>query len=284
MDNIIIYSNGCSHTEVPDTEYQSSYTDIVFQEVFKTTDYIIKPISSGVINSDSKDEIEIPNENVIFRQARFGKSNDLIFFETINFINYIYSIGKKIDLITLQWSGPNRRFHTDHNGTIFNVNPHDFSELGIKFEPIATEHTIHFMKLFQDICKLYKIKYICIPYMEVDNKVFKKNLYKDTLDFSNYTTSIIKGHRNDFRKKRLVVDLQGHPSAKGIYEIGKTICNKFNINSIKNIEHYFSKKDLVRTLLKEKDKQVLKTHFTELGDATDSELIKLFNNLTKKLF
>lgn len=266
MNNIIIYSNGCSHTQVCDDIYCNSYSDIVFKEYYGDLLYETTYLHTGLINNKLKFTILNSNKkNTIFRQSLYGKSNDLIFFETINFINLIYSENKNIDLLLVQWSGVNRRIHSEPDGTITNINPHDSPELGVKFEPLATEQTLQYMKLLEDICNLYNIKYVCIPYMEVDNKVFETSIYRNQINFLNYTASILVGHRNDFRKNGLAVDFHGHPNAHGVYELAKLICEKLGIDKINNKEFYFTDTELNHSPNK-REQSLIKKYFKELGD------------------
>lgn len=265
MEKIIFYTNGCSHTAMSDTEYNTSYSEIVFKELYGEEYYMKFKLSNGISTKLLKHYIENTNENVIYQQAKHGKSNDLIFFETINFIHSCISTNKKIDLILLQWSGVNRRFHTNFEGDILNVNVHDNKGYGIKFEPVATSQTLQYMKLFEDICKFYNIKYICIPYMEVDESVFNQSIYKNQIDFTKYTTSLTEGHRNYFRKDGYSIDFHGHPNAQGVYHLSELILKLLGKNKISPIEHYFTEYDLKKQAT-DKEQSLMKKLYNKLGD------------------
>lgn len=264
---MIIYSNGCSHTKTADFFFSHGYFDIVAKELFNS-DYNIHDLNENkeFINKS------FDSKNIVFKQSECGKSNDLIFYETINFIYSVLNTNLKPNLLLIQWSGPNRRFHTDFDGNIINVNPHDNSELGIKFEPLASIQSLQFMILLQDVCNLYNIDYIFIPYMELDKESCQNNELVKKLNTSKYTTSIFEGHRNSFRKNGMSMDLQGHPNFYGIYFLSKKILDILGY-SIQPIEKYIEPRDIV--LSKHEKENFIKKYSNELGDAVINSVKKL---------
>jgi hypothetical protein len=233
---MIIYNNGCSHTYEAYTKFSNSYIDIVASEL---TDFKFKSIypSRGFFKKDRNNSIA--DNHIIYKNAYNGKSNDLIFFETLNFIYTKLFQNQKIDLLVIQWSGPNRRFHSLPNGKIANINLYDNYELGVKFEPLATEQTLHYMKVLQDLCQMYDINYVFIPYMEMDETVANNHPILKLLNKDKFTGSIIEGHRRDFLKKNLTRDVGGHPNMYGVYKLAELILGVLGLSLTREIKHYF---------------------------------------------
>jgi len=264
---MIIYSNGCSHTKFGDDFFSISYPEIVIKEMCDD-DYVVDDLDRGFDNTEKNRILnkKYSSKNILFKHAFYGKSNDLIFYETLNYLYTTLNSDKKPDLLIIQWSGPNRRFHTDVYGTIIDVNLHDNPELGVKFEPIASEQTLQYMIALQDICKLHKIKYIFIPYMELDESVVLKSPLYEKINLNNYTIDIVEGHRNYFRKNFLVVDIQGHPNFYGIYEISKLILKKLDYQ-ISDISKYITESDIRDSVFVDKnDKNFIQKFAYRLGD------------------
>jgi len=273
---MIIYSNGCSHTRGGEDFFSNSYVDIVVKELSNESHKIIN-LNDRLDNKELKKIINTNKKNCVYKHAFYGKSNDLIMLETINFIYSMNSLNKKIDLLLIQWSGPNRTFHSLPSGDVLNINPHDYPEKGLKFEPIATEQTLQYMKLIQDLCVLYNINYVCIPYMEVDESVLKYNIFKNDIDFSKYTGLIEIGHRNDFRKNGWAMDIHGHPNGLGIYKLAEMILKIVGKPNLKDINFYFSTEEQ-NFYINKQEFRLNKKYYKELGEGF------IPKNIIKKLF
>lgn len=224
-----IYSNGCSHTAghlSPRGHSHIKFTSYQIMGDYKLIDVDI-PFKSPKFNYNKH---FLNNEgNKLFFEASNGKSNDLIFFETYNFINNSLKNNIKIDYVVIQWSGANRTFYTLPNGGIDNINLFDNTHLGIKFEPMASLQTIQYMHILQELFDKNNIEYAFIPYMELDSKSFNKFDLSKSLDLSRFTEHPTKGHLNYFLKnKEFICDEQGHPSNKGSYYISKLTLNILN--------------------------------------------------------
>ena len=61
------------------------------------------------------------------------------------------------------------------DGSLKNVNPFDNFELGVKFEPFATEQSLQYILILQDLFKKHNINYCFIPYMEFDSEEIQRN-------------------------------------------------------------------------------------------------------------
>lgn len=270
---MVIYSNGCSHTKTSDHFFSHGYIDIISKELFGES-YKQIELPRG-LNNDEKNELinkDINSSNIVFKHSLSGKSNDLIFFETLNFIYTTLSTKIKPDLIIIQWSGPNRRFHVEYDGNIVDVNAHDNSELGVKFEPIATEQTIQYMVTLQDICKFNEIDFIFIPYMELDKDVAIDNPLVKRLELDRFSTLPTEGHRNYFRKNGLSMDIQGHPNFYGIYELSKIVLKILGKN-IRPIDFYIQKDDIKNS--NHPRSGFIKKYSSEIGDGVLEHIKKL---------
>jgi len=273
---MIVYINGCSHTKGGEDNFSNSYVDIVVKELSDEPHESII-LDNGLNNKKLKKIINTNKQNCVYKHAFYGKSNDLIMLETINFIYSMNSLNKKIDLLLIQWTGVNRRFQSEPNGDVTNINPHDLPDRGLKFEPIATEQTLQYMKLIQDLCILYNIDYVCVPYMEVDESVLKDNIFKNDIDFSKYTCPIEIGHRNEFRKNGWAMDIHGHPNGMGIYKLAEMILKILGKSTLRDINFYFSHKES-NYYVDSKQFELNKKYYKELGEGF------IPKNIIKKLF
>ena len=229
---MIIYSNGCSHTADIDYSDELVYIDVVAKELFKSKEYNIVHLEKGfylndtfhnVSNGKNFDFSKIEDTNYLFKHANSGKSNELIFFESYNVIKDILYNNIKLDYVVIQFSSPNRTIHTEPTGKLLEVTPFDNSEKGLKFEPFASEQTLQYMVLLQDLLKQNNITYCFIPYMELDEAVLDATDKLKYLDESKFTASLKEGHRNYFIDNKLVIDSAGHPNTIGYNRLAKMI-------------------------------------------------------------
>lgn len=246
---MIIYSNGCSHT-TKNHPYFKSYIDLVADTLMGTYDELslgsnINDIWElhSIDNKIQEFKIHSPEKNVLIRNAHHGKGNDTILFETYNSIKSLVSKNIKIDYVVIQFSGVNRRMHTTPNGEYEFINPFTNSELGVKFEPVATEQSLQYMLILQDLFKSNNIKYCFIPYMEFDATVLKKSNITKLIDNDFLIRGLDVGCRNEFRSKGRTCDAAGHPNTLGYYELAKSVLEKFNLEEqLKSIDVYFEMK------------------------------------------
>ena len=244
---MIIYSNGCSHTSDVKQNYDNVYIDILANEVLQN--YKTIKVQEGYYNKFKNFNFKDldTDTNYLLKNADHGKSNDLIFFESYNIIKDSIINNVKLDFVIIQFSGVNRRIHSNPDGSLLNVNPFDNSELGVKFEPFATEQSLQYILILQDLLKEHSIKYCFIPYMEFDSDTLDKSSNLKFIDTKYLTTTLYKGHRNNFRTNGYVNDAPGHPNHQGYYILAKIILKKLGLSDkINPIEDYFSDKIIKR--------------------------------------
>ena len=240
---MIIYSNGCSHT-TKNHPYFKSYIDLVADTLMGTYDELSLSANINAINElhDISDNV-ITDQDLLIRGAHHGKGNDTILFETYNCIKSLVSENIKIDYVVIQFSGVNRRIHTTPNGEYEFINLFTNSELGVKFEPVATEQSLQYMLILQDLFKSNNIKYCFIPYMEFDATVLKNSNITKLIDNDFLIRGLEVGCRNEFRSKGRTCDAPGHPNTLGYYELAKLVLEKFNLEEqLKPIDVYFEMK------------------------------------------
>lgn len=272
---MIIYSNGCSHTaDAMEYRYDNVYIDIIAKEILEN--YKLIKVQEGYYNDFKNFNFKdlYTDTNYLLKNAAHGKSNDLIFFESYNIIKDSIINNVKLDFVIIQFSGVNRRIHSNPDGSLLNVNPFDNSELGVKFDPFATEQSLQYILILQDLLKEHSIKYCFIPYMEFDSDTLDKSSNLKFIDTKYLTTTLYKGHRNSFRKKGFVMDAPGHPNHLGYYKLAKMIMKKLGLSDkIKSIEDYFSKK----TIKKDNEYllpllELIKEHGDVLKDGTNDDM------------
>jgi len=272
---MIIYSNGCSHTADMGANFHNVYIDIVAKELLKTYEKIYACEGHYNKNKNFKFYELNSDKNYLIKHAEHGKSNDLIFFESYNIIKNAINDNVKLDYVVIQFSGVNRRIHTLPNGGLLSVNPWDNSALGVKFEPFATEQSLQYLLILQDLLNQNFINYVFIPYMEFDSDVLSKSDKLDYIDNERLSTSLFSGHRNDFRKRGMTVDASGHPNFLGYYELATIVLDKFHYakDNMKDIETYFSKRIRERDLYKDEPGiRWIKKYGDILGDGTEDEV------------
>lgn len=223
---MIIYSNGCSHTQGHCTG--KTYDDIIAHTIMGS-DYmrkvLLKSSADSLLDYDAlftNQAIENKDNNILLKNAMSGKGNDLIFFETYTFVTSLLNRGYKPDYVIVQTSGPNRRYHATDFGEYQEVNPHDNWDLGLKWEPWGTLETMQYVHVLQELFVSNNIPYVFVPYMEWDMETFNKSPYKDLIDYTKFTVNPLEGHRNSFREMgTFTCDEAGHPNAYGYYELYK---------------------------------------------------------------
>lgn len=283
---MILLTNGCSHTRGACRNcYEDSYSSIVAKSLMGG-DYLQLTLREYEMNSFTFTRFinlikENPKKNIHLLLADYGKSNELIFFETLNILHQFDKNNIKVDFSIIQWTGPNRRVHSLFD-KIVNVNPHDNYDYGVKFEPWASTTTLQYMVVIQNELKKRNINYCFVPYMEVyrDSNI-DFNLY-EFLELEKFTTNPYEGHRNDFRYRNLCCDVSGHPSLLGNYVLANKVIDILGYSeSILGFYDYFKKTKLGISphlgLTDEiiSNKSIIQNLKGRLGDGTKSELKKL---------
>ena len=277
---MIIYSNGCSHTAGTEG-YDTYYNDIITRVINPNTSYEWANPTEGHYNTFKNVNFGTLDKNTtyLFKHAEHGKSNDLIFFETYNMVLDSIINNNKIDYAIIQFSGVNRRFHTipdvDKGVKILHVNPHDHHELGIKFEPLATEQSLQYLIILQELFKKHDINYVFIPYMEFDSSVLNLSSNVDLVDTTKLTCPLYEGHRNSFRALGYCRDGAGHPNYRGYYEIAKRCLDILNIQGIRPVEEYYSSERINFDDDLAQRQDFVKKFSKSLGDGTDYDLRKI---------
>lgn len=228
---MVVYSNGCSHTAGGCMKFQYTWPNIIIKSIIKNKSYKINPTEKEIGLFD----------NILYNEALHGAGNDYIFHKSIETISTLISKNKKPDHVIIQWSGPNRRLHTQPDGTILFINPWDYPELGVKFEPMGSEHTIHYMFALQEFLKQNEIEYWFFNYMQLDKSIKKLQIYKQ-IDFDRFInfgmgdSIIFKGLIDFFKSKNLCCDEQGHPNQDANFIIAKQFLDKIQTDMIEESE------------------------------------------------
>lgn len=228
---MVVYSNGCSHTAGGCMKFQYTWPNIIIKSIIKNKSYKINPTEKEIGLFD----------NILYNEALHGAGNDYIFHKSIETISTLISKNKKPDHVIIQWSGPNRRLHTQPDGTILFINPWDYPELGVKFEPMGSEHTIHYMFALQEFLKQNEIEYWFFNYMQLDKSIKKLQIYKQ-IDFDRFInfgmgdSIIFKGLIDFFKSKSLCCDEQGHPNQYANFIIAKQFLDKIQTDMIEESE------------------------------------------------
>jgi len=162
---MFILVNGCSHTSLfPNDSYYSIIShalDKDFELSFIKQQFVTTYLFGGDYDKSfgkgyEDDPFFLDYEKLALSLAYPGKSNDMIFSETYESINYLKRINKLPNYVFVQWSGPNRRAHVMPNSHWIDIHPTRLPELQVKFEPMASLQTLQYMLTLQDFLKSYK--------------------------------------------------------------------------------------------------------------------------------
>lgn len=231
---MIVYVNGCSHTEDVDknnTKY--TWPRILMGKLSELYGYY-RVIGCSLNNriDNSMSGFNQIKTDMLINDSVCGASNDYIFHTSLESINELLNNKIKPDLVIIQWSGPNRRENCDHNGNISFITPYENLDHHLKFEPMASKHTLHYMFSLQEILTKNGINHLFFNYMGLDESIKNTNvLYKidksKVLDFGNDT--IFNGLIDLFRSNGFIRDVQGHPNKLGSECISNKILEKLFI-------------------------------------------------------
>lgn len=224
---MVVYTNGCSHTAGGCIKFQYTWPNIIMKSIIGQSPYKINPNSNEIVKYN----------NILFNESMHGAGNDYIFHKSIETISSLISNGKKPNHAIIQWSGTNRRLHTTIEGYTIFVNQWDSPELGVKYEPMGSEHSIHYMFSLQEYLKKNKINYWFFNYMAFDKSIKKLEIYKQ-IDFSRFMNFgmgndiIFNGLINFFKSKNMCCDEQGHPDQNANFLIAKQFLDTIDNNVI----------------------------------------------------
>jgi hypothetical protein len=196
---MILYTNGCSITHGYLVGFENSWANVLSKN----------------------------NNFDLINDSKCGVGNDFIFHKSLESLIKLIDENKKPELVIIQWSGPNRRLHCDINGNYYYVNLTDHLKYQPKYEPMGSEHTLHYMFSLQEFLKINEIKYYFFNYMDLDHSVKSLNTYKKIDWECGAEITMI-----DLKKMGLVADDFGHPSLDGQYWIANNISKKLGYNKI----------------------------------------------------
>jgi hypothetical protein len=248
---MIIYGNGCSHSKHTDT-LQNGSSGFYLSEHFKLKNISTWNIFQWIqpVTFDKKlQSIYTEKDNFVLNVSNDGKSNDAIYFESVDNILKLIDNDCKPNLVTIQWSGPSRRMVMDtimenHNKLdttnetnmdmfITNCNPNDHSHLLPHLDPLGSIQTLFFIYSMQEFLKKHKINYTFHCYMELSLEI-KNHFIFDKIDTSKFVTFSNEDYFYEGwlprmkNKPNAIIDEQGHPSVLGKQYIAHRILQKLN--------------------------------------------------------
>ena len=283
---MLIYVNGCSHSIGVNQSYSWSY--VLGKSICRDILYV---------NNHGLDELkDIDTENnVLYNFADSGKGNDLIFFETIEFLNKCRNQNVRPDYVFIQWSGPSRFAKQSYDGSMELFTPSDNDIELLSFEPFASNRTLYFISALQDILNQMNVEYSFCCYMDLDAGSTNSETFNkiDLTKFIKFGKShpILGGFRNDMRSNGYIIDAAGHPSYFGHWFIANKFLEKLNIpnsdygfyeslTSFKNNLHMINMIMFYQDSMLDKDKVVLYSRDNKLKEGSKSEK----NDIRKSLF
>jgi hypothetical protein len=232
---MILYTNGCSHTD--DLPYTERY-DVNHKNTYAWPVKLMDNLSTNYKYIRNLDQLksdklnDLSQNDLAINDAVSGAGNDHIFHSTLESLGVLFNLNIKIDYVIIQWSGPSRREHIFPNGTgrVF-VNPTENLDYHLKFEPMASTHSLHYMYTLQELLKSKGIKYYFFNYIPLDNDIKKLSIYKQ-MDFNKFINfevgkeTIFNGLVNLIIDKKFNNDSQGHANLDGNTFISNKILEK----------------------------------------------------------
>jgi hypothetical protein len=230
---MLLYVNGCSHSDdlwlEKDDKFNFSFVWAchLIKNFTSNFDYYrivgdelyVRPfkIDSNEPKVQLNKSLKIINDTLI-NDSVSGSGNDRLFHTTLESLTKLIESGNKPDLVVLQWTGVNRRESCGADGEPILVTLFDNIDHHLKFEPMASTHTLHYMFVLQEFLKKNHINYRFFTYMGVDKiiktlSVYKKIDFDKFVDFGNDT--IFNGLIELIKENEYNRDKQGHPNKKG---------------------------------------------------------------------
>jgi hypothetical protein len=227
---MILLTNGCSHSVPVKTRIGTDWCSVFSKKMGITDITLMGPFDDYFFNNRSlylKTIDNLPKTDFTLSLASSGKSNDCIYFETIETIERLISDNKKPDLVLIQWSGPSRRLTMNlESETIFCVTPDDIIEnVAIPhFEPLASELTIRYSSILAQYLNRLNIEYRFLFYFPTEILAVSK-IDTCTNNYLNFPTGLI----DTIVDKKLTWDGMGHPNEKGHEYISNIFLKSLNI-------------------------------------------------------
>jgi len=235
---MIIYSNGCSHTEGHNIDSIKTWPHFFIRGIIGETSYEKKPNkikNKNLIIKSIKPENRY--ENVLYNEGKCGAGNDYIFHQSLETISKLIQNNEKPDYVIIQWSGPNRRQHCLPDGKILYINLFDDTEYHLKFEPMGSMHTLHYIFVMQEFLKKHNINYTFLSFMALDESIKKLNIYKeidlDKFLYIEYDSEILfNGILSHLKKEEMTLDNGGHANEKGNFLVANKLLKKLGFEEI----------------------------------------------------
>lgn len=231
---MVIYVNGCSHSEDVNIDNRNYTWPVILMNSISNDYQYYRIIGNSLNNRENNTFLDISKieSDTLINDSVCGASNDYIFHTTIESISKLLENNKKPNSVVIQWSGPNRREWCDVNGISSFITPYDNTNLHLKFEPMGSTHTLHYIFSLQEFFIKNNINYLFFNYMGLDKSIQNSNILKKIdlnkiLDFGNDT--IFNGLIELFKSKQYNRDIQGHPNERGGNFISKKIIEKLFI-------------------------------------------------------
>jgi hypothetical protein len=242
---MLIYTNGCSHSDDHPTLKESYvWPNQLMSGFTKSFNYYhnqsVLPLTLSEIKALDKD--------FLVNDARSSVGNDKIFHQSMESICKLMSTGKKPDFVIIQWSGPNRREHCLLDEKPLFVTLYDNTEYHLKYEPMGSMHTIHYVYCLQQFLINHDIPYYFFNYMQFDYSITELEIYKKVninrfVDFGLHSRTLFTGLIDLFKEKRFTRDEQGHANEEGNKFIADKIMEKIKNDPLNEefIQKYFVK-------------------------------------------
>jgi hypothetical protein len=235
---MLVYSNGCSHTEGHTVDWKKTWPHLFIRSITAGNQYESKPKKIKNKNIIIKSIMtETQYENILYNDAMLGAGNDYIFHQSLETISKLIQNNEKPDYVFIQWSGPNRRQHCLPDGKILYVNLFDNTEYDIKFEPMGSMHTLHYIFSMQEFLKKHNINYTFLSFMALDESIKKLNIYKEIdlnkfLYIENDSEILFNGILSHLKKEEMTLDNGGHANEKGNFLVANKLLKKLGFEEI----------------------------------------------------
>jgi len=230
---MLIYTNGCSHSDDhPSIGETYVWTNQLMSGFTKSFNYY-RDVSSLTLK-----ELGILNDmDFLINEGKTAVGNDHIFHQTLESVSKLLEIGKKPDFVIIQWSSPNRREHMLLDGTSVFINVHDNVEYHLKYEPLGTKHTTHYIYSLQQFFIDHDIKYYFFNYMQFDYymkelEIYKKIKMEKFVDFGLKDRTLFVGLIDLLKERKYTRDDQGHSNEIGNKFIANTILEKIKLDPL----------------------------------------------------
>ena len=196
-------SNGCSHSSDTQPNQKGIHNDTY------TYSYLLNEYLKKQGNSHSWKRLQ-----------HTGKGNGAIFHDTIRALcNKEYGY---YNFATIQFSSANRRVYQIADGTRLHINPYDWTEYGVLFEPQASHETLNYILSLQKLLGVAKTPYLMMCYFPIEKNKENLDFVKNYINLNKFvsfdedTHPIFDGWIDKMKMdESLISDKQGHPSFEG---------------------------------------------------------------------